>query len=101
MDKIKVLIALNQISKNLLIELNEHEKEELFLKIKSLEYDFEKLAQINTDGYEPMNCITRKVNNQLRDDSIVEEFDNKVLFDNSSNTHSESNFVIEGDDNFE
>lgn len=101
MDKIKVLIALNQISKNLLIELNDQEKEDLFLKIKSLEYDFEKLSEINTDGYEPMNYIAVELNNYLRDDNIVEEFNNKVLFNNSSNVHTESNFVIEGEDKFE
>lgn len=101
MDKNKVLKKLEILSQNLLIELNEKEKEDLTIKIQSLEYDFDKLSMIDTSGVNPMNYISSETLFELRTDEEIENWESVDLFNNSSNKDSEMNFIIEGDENFE
>lgn len=101
MDKNKVLKKLEILSQNLLIDLNEKEKEDLTIKIQSLEYDFDKLSMIDTSGASPMNYVSSETLFELRSDEEIENEESVDLFNNSSNKDSEMNFIIEGDENFE
>lgn len=64
------------ISKNLMIDISEEEAEQIYLTIKNSIDEIEKIKEFDFSGILPMDFPNIKVENNFREDIVV-EFENK------------------------
>jgi len=70
------------------LEFNENEKEKIKTDLQRIVSFFDKLSEIDTDGVEPLIYMS-DLNNNLRNDDIVEKISKQEALKNSPNKDSD------------